>query len=276
MAGMELNVIATGAARSGESLWRVFLDLESDWAGAIGETIDTDAARFIVNRELPTVWDANRVFLAGSRTDAAEWLEEVLRDAALHTIRPIVWDIDRLTVTARNAMRDELLRRKFREQGNPVQRLAQLVPCESGALNGLSVIPARAAQQLYADLCVEWIRADKHEPAMVASMSLHLDDPKFEGLLALHDGRPVAMAGLQSRGEAGRIEDVYVTPDHRRRGIGGAMVERVLDLAARAQLRDVFVVTSPFNVRARALYERIGFTPLGVYTVFVAPDAPTS
>lgn len=270
---MQLNVTADEHGRSRESLWRVFLDLEYDWACAIGQTIVLDSALIVCNRELPRVWDANRVFLTGSRSDVSVWFEEVIRESRGVNAVPIVWEIDRLDAGTRAAMRDELLRRGLREQLNPVQRLAARVPSSPSPVESLTVIPARTAPESYAELCTQWVLADKHEPEMVRSMTFHLNDPKFEPLIALHEGKPIAMAGLQSRGDAGRVEDVYVTPDWRGRGVGRAMVERVLDLADREKLRDLFIVSSPLNIRARRLYERIGFESFGNYAVFVAPDA---
>ncbi len=59
---------------------------------------------------------------------------------------------------------------------------------------------------------------------------------------------------------------VYVAPDFRRRGIGGALLERLIDWgrAVGAELCDLNVLTAN---PARSLYERCGFQPFEVRMV---------
>jgi GNAT superfamily N-acetyltransferase len=56
------------------------------------------------------------------------------------------------------------------------------------------------------------------------------------------------------------VERLVVSPAVARRGIGTALVRAVLD---RAGGRPVAVATGRANAPARALYERLGFTPAG-------------
>ncbi|MGY1624793.1 GNAT family N-acetyltransferase [Geodermatophilus sp. SYSU D00965] len=74
------------------------------------------------------------------------------------------------------------------------------------------------------------------------------------------DGRPAgAVAWTEDRALVD-VERLVVRPAAARQGIGTALVEAVLD---RAGGRPVVVATGRANTPARALYERLGFTPTG-------------
>jgi RimJ/RimL family protein N-acetyltransferase len=77
-------------------------------------------------------------------------------------------------------------------------------------------------------------------------------------------GRPVGLVGGALIAPSGaRIGPVYTPPALRGCGIGGAMVaalsRRLLDDGA----RDVFLFTDAGNPTSNALYQRIGFVPIG-------------
>ena len=74
------------------------------------------------------------------------------------------------------------------------------------------------------------------------------------GLVVLRFRPSIWTAGLECY-----IAELYVQPEHRRRGLGLALMNAALD-AARAQGADyVEVATSEDDTGARALYERLGF-----------------
>lgn len=80
------------------------------------------------------------------------------------------------------------------------------------------------------------------------------------------DGRPVGRLYVDRRPTDIRIVDVALVPEHRGRGIGTALLGRILDeAAASGRTASIHVeVTNP----AAALYERLGFevvAELGVY-----------
>ena len=100
----------------------------------------------------------------------------------------------------------------------------------------LQMIPARASYEhavtIYERMTEEW-----HEPQGAAEMGLRLlDDPRIDASIVLDAGEPVGHIAVCSFGEVGRIEDVFVVPTHRRRGIGRAMLSRALELC---EARDV-------------------------------------
>ena len=99
----------------------------------------------------------------------------------------------------------------------------------------------------------------------------HLDDPHWDALLALEDGRAIAGVGVLAVGELGLVEQVYVAPTHRRRGIGRVMMGRALEICARAQFRHVFLSVSASNEPAKGLYRNMGFERIGETVAYLAP-----
>lgn len=82
--------------------------------------------------------------------------------------------------------------------------------------------------------------------------------------------RPASLSALESsiiigyivaRETAGElhINNVAVREDYRRRGIGGALLNRVLDEARRRNAKTAFLEVRSANHAAQALYERSGF-----------------
>jgi predicted GNAT family acetyltransferase len=77
-------------------------------------------------------------------------------------------------------------------------------------------------------------------------------------------GAPASLAGLQ-RQVAGvaRVTDVYTPPAHRRRGYGGAVTTAVSRSALAAGAKDVVLFTDLANPTSNALYQRLGYRPIG-------------
>lgn len=70
------------------------------------------------------------------------------------------------------------------------------------------------------------------------------------------------------------VHSVHLLPAHQNRGIGTALIEAQIEDARRAG-SIVRISTAKINVRARHLYERLGFRPLheGRYKVYLQHDA---
>jgi ribosomal protein S18 acetylase RimI-like enzyme len=66
---------------------------------------------------------------------------------------------------------------------------------------------------------------------------------------------------MSLRGPAGVIHDLVVDPDHRRRGIGRALLERTLDVLAERGAPRVVLATAQRNEAAQRLFASIGFRP---------------
>lgn len=95
---------------------------------------------------------------------------------------------------------------------------------------------------------------------------------------AFNGDRLIGLAGFRREGgrkleHKGFIWGMYVTPTHRRRGIGRQLVQSVLSHAASLPgLRRVDLGVNAANPRAIALYEATGFKAYGVEKAFLVVD----
>jgi ribosomal-protein-alanine N-acetyltransferase len=64
-------------------------------------------------------------------------------------------------------------------------------------------------------------------------------------------------------GPEGEIADLAVAPDARRRGVGGALLDRISVELQGEGVRALFLEVRESNAAARALYESRGFAPVG-------------
>jgi GNAT superfamily N-acetyltransferase len=67
------------------------------------------------------------------------------------------------------------------------------------------------------------------------------------------------------------VEELYVVPTHRGRGLGRAMIEAALQLAREEGAAEMHLATGETDVAARALYESLGFSNREE-----APDGPVN
>jgi ribosomal-protein-alanine N-acetyltransferase len=68
------------------------------------------------------------------------------------------------------------------------------------------------------------------------------------------------------------VLDVATHPDHRRRGVGRALVKEVLALAERERAVHVYLEVRRSNVAAIALYRGAGFAAVGIRERYYAND----
>jgi ribosomal protein S18 acetylase RimI-like enzyme len=104
--------------------------------------------------------------------------------------------------------------------------------------------------------------AEKQRAALQAILS----DPGKGKIYVARDGRAVvAMCSLLytiSTAEGGRaalFEDLVVAPDHRKRGIGAALLKYVIEQARADGVLRLTLLTDMQNERAQAMYRRVGF-----------------
>jgi GNAT superfamily N-acetyltransferase len=87
-------------------------------------------------------------------------------------------------------------------------------------------------------------------------------------LVAIENGTPIAVAALsfvwpiEHGGKSAWLEELYVTPTARGRGIGTALLRAALRTAADAGAVAVDLEVDIDHERAAKLYEREGFTPV--------------
>ena len=82
------------------------------------------------------------------------------------------------------------------------------------------------------------------------------------------DGRPVGGLFLEHRPDNVYIHEIQILPEYQGRGIGSTVIRGVIDRSARRGV-PVGLSVVPANPRALRLYERLGFTVLGVEPPFI-------
>jgi len=99
-----------------------------------------------------------------------------------------------------------------------------------------------------------------------AALQAILADPAKGRIFVARDGREVvAMASLlytistAEGGKAALFEDLVVAPDHRKRGIGEALLKHVIAHARAEGVLRITLLTDMQNERAQAMYRRVGF-----------------
>jgi GNAT superfamily N-acetyltransferase len=93
-----------------------------------------------------------------------------------------------------------------------------------------------------------------------------LADPARGRVFVAREGREVvAMASLlytistAEGGKAALFEDLVVAPEHRKRGIGEALLKHVVAEARKEGVLRLTLLTDMQNERAQAMYRRVGF-----------------
>jgi ribosomal protein S18 acetylase RimI-like enzyme len=99
-----------------------------------------------------------------------------------------------------------------------------------------------------------------------AALQAILSDPAKGRIFVARDGREViAMASLlytistAEGGKAALFEDLVVAPEHRKRGIGEALLKHVIAQARAEGVLRITLLTDMQNERAQAMYRRVGF-----------------
>ncbi len=139
---------------------------------------------------------------------------------------------------------------------------------------GIRILPARPMRKALQELRMSDTAYDEATRRMlVESRNDRLDDPQYDQMVAMIGDEPAGTAVLLQAGEIGRIENVFIAEQFRRRGVGLALMAHLLAMAKRLALRITVLETTPDNEPAIALYHRCGFDPAGTYVEFEAPEA---
>lgn len=90
-----------------------------------------------------------------------------------------------------------------------------------------------------------------------------LNNPGCIYLAAISGGELIGYAGLQYVLDEGYINNVAVHPDYRRMGIGSGLLRELEKKALELKLSFLTLEVRSGNSAAIALYERLGFVPVG-------------
>ena len=123
----------------------------------------------------------------------------------------------------------------------------------------------RLMQQFYAeaDFTLSEDRAARAFEAL-------LDDSRLGQVWMIeHDGHPAGFVvltvafSMEYGGLRGFVDDFYVAPQYRRRGLGHAALEEVKNACRRRGVRALLVETGPDNDAAISAYRSVGFEDSG-------------
>ena len=90
-----------------------------------------------------------------------------------------------------------------------------------------------------------------------------LDQPGGEWLVAWEGGVPVGHAHVDLRNDPPEVQNVYVSDDHRRRGIATKLTAAAEELVRQRGFRRIALDVDVDSVPARTLYEKLGYRERG-------------
>jgi ribosomal protein S18 acetylase RimI-like enzyme len=122
-------------------------------------------------------------------------------------------------------------------------------------------------------LTPRWLATDARAREHGEDARAVLEGPDQVGFV--HVGDPLLARGrVACQGDEAGITDVWVSPDHRRRGLATVVLAELLGWAAERGARTVYLQVRADNPPALALYERLGFSTHHAYRYLAAPPSP--
>ncbi len=97
----------------------------------------------------------------------------------------------------------------------------------------------------------------------------------MHGLLAEKDGQIIGLAHYIFRPDTWEIEDfcyledLYVDPKSRQKGVGRALIKAVEDIAVAKGSKRLYWTTAPDNEVARRLYDKVAITDKVQYKIYL-------
>lgn len=267
---MSLPILNTPAVVSPDDLLRLFHRTELQWARQVGQEQTLPAGSAIFNPDAPQVIDANAIFDAAvpEGTDPATAIAEVDAFYASQQTRCRAWVINPSISTERaDTLAAALTAAGATPQVVDVMHTAQPIIPDAPAGDDLKIIPARASfthtRRFY-----EQAIAHLNVPNFANVCMMRYDDPHYDALLALRGGEPVGHVGVLSVGEIGRVDEVYIVPALRGRGLGKLMLARAMDICLRSVFRHVMLSVEADNHPAKRIYRACGMEVIGQFTSY--------
>ena len=101
------------------------------------------------------------------------------------------------------------------------------------------------------------------DPWSESSIAYELNNPLSLWLVATENGEVVGYIGSQTVAPESDVMNVAVHPDHRRKGVGEALVLQLCRLLRSANNETLTLEVRASNASAIALYEKLGFAQIG-------------
>lgn len=262
---MPLPILNEPTAPTPENLVRLYHRAVLHFTRHLGAEASLDAGTAFTNPDLPDVDDAN-VLMDATVSDGST-VADVMHEVEAHyeaagvRCRSIV--LNPAAPAAHTVpLADHLLATGWRRHVADVFHRAGPPPRPGIPAPELTVIPARASYR-HARALAEECAAEAGNPRVADAILAHLDDPHWDALLALKDGRAVATVGVLAVGELGAIDGPFVGAAFRRQGAGRTMLDRAMEICARSLFKHVMLSVPPDNMPAIGLFTRFGFRPIG-------------
>ena len=102
------------------------------------------------------------------------------------------------------------------------------------------------------------------EPWSEAALKESLDSEFSEFYVYIEDGTVAGYMGLYAVAGEGSVTNVATHPDHRKKGVGYALVQNALRVAEALSLESITLEVRESNIPAQRLYEKCGFERVGV------------
>jgi len=210
---------------------------------------------------LPTFWNYNSLRVEGPDTG-------VSADALVRTADILQGDLQHRQIEIEDDAAGERLRPRFDALGWATERLTWMMldgPPPAGPDFDEVPFPETAA------LRIEWSRSAPWAPDERAAQlfSTHEDSvAALRGTRALvardAAGVPTGFVAFGTQGDSAEVEQVYVSPTHRDRGVGGGLVAA----AARTAAGTATFIIADDEGESKRLYARLGFAPVWMQHVF--------
>jgi GNAT superfamily N-acetyltransferase len=270
---MPLPILQSSSPSDPQTLIRLFHKTQHHWTQHLGEETQLSIGSAFVNADLSRISHANCIIDAALPPDIslAQALAEAESHFTSHGVRCLRWVTNpSAPADQTKPLIDHLEQTGHQKKSSQIFYLSHMPTKAIAQVGGLKIIPARAsfrhAEQLAEEIATEW-----NEPQLVPANLLHLEDPHWDALIALRDGKAVAKVGVLTVGEVGLIQHLFVSREHRTQGIGRTMMSRALEICARSLFKHIFLSCNPSNAAAIALYTKLGFQKMGEYISYLAP-----
>jgi ribosomal protein S18 acetylase RimI-like enzyme len=263
---MSLPVLKSAVTASNDDLVRYFHKIELEYSRHLAaDEAQLDCGTALSNAALNEVPEANCVFDAAlppgaaAAGAAAEVAEHFARagSACLQWVPNPSAPPDRVT-----PLIEHLVGQGLSSTTLDILHLPRLPQAAVREAAGLQIIPARASFR-HARALAEQDAAARGSPQWADATMLHLDDPRFDAMLALKDGQAVAIAGVLGVGEWAGVQLLFVAEPYRRQGIGRTMMSRVLEVCVRSLYRHVLLSIEPRNAAGQGPFRQLGFEKVG-------------